>query len=378
MGLFFYNRATGRGTADLFRDGKLREGWSADDFKDFGQGWTLIASTLDNLLFYDPVKGTARLAGIAHLGRLDVFPGKETLKGFSPGWTAITQVSPHELIFYGKESGNAVIGRLASGDFRTISPKIQLKHGWSHIQSFPGYLFFYDTQQGLAAMTPYQEASSFRQGLGDVFEIDPGYSHMVAVWQPTAGTPAWKHWLLAYDSKTGNGAVFEFKNGSLVKTQDLAGAFSSGWDSIAASDGHLFYYRRDGIGAAGRIDTCRPAPAAISSREPIRRISCAQSTRCTVVRPSSGPSSPSGWRSTCSALSHPTVTPPFPELTDREREILDLIARGQSNVEIADYLVVSLKTVRNHVSNILNKLEVVDRAQAMDVARRKGLGPGRR
>ena len=43
-------------------------------------------------------------------------------------------------------------------------------------------------------------------------------------------------------------------------------------------------------------------------------------------------------------------------------------------MEIADYLVVSLKTVRNHVSNIFNKLQVADRAQAMDVARRKGLG----
>ena len=66
--------------------------------------------------------------------------------------------------------------------------------------------------------------------------------------------------------------------------------------------------------------------------------------------------------------------PPVPELTDREREILDLIAQGRSNVEIADHLVVSLKTVRNHVSNIFNKLQVADRAQAMDIARRQGLG----
>ena len=71
-------------------------------------------------------------------------------------------------------------------------------------------------------------------------------------------------------------------------------------------------------------------------------------------------------------------TPPavFPELTDREREILGMIARGLSNSEIAERLVVSLKTVRNHVSNIFSKLQVVDRAQAMSLARKAGLGPG--
>jgi DNA-binding NarL/FixJ family response regulator len=67
-------------------------------------------------------------------------------------------------------------------------------------------------------------------------------------------------------------------------------------------------------------------------------------------------------------------TASFPELTEREREILDLIAQGRSNAQIAGDLVVSLKTVRNHVSTIFNKLQVADRAQAMDVARRKGLG----
>ena len=70
----------------------------------------------------------------------------------------------------------------------------------------------------------------------------------------------------------------------------------------------------------------------------------------------------------------PSAASPFPDLTDREQEILTLIARGRSNAQIADDLVVSLKTVRNHVSNIFNKLQVADRAQAMDVARRKGLG----
>jgi DNA-binding NarL/FixJ family response regulator len=64
----------------------------------------------------------------------------------------------------------------------------------------------------------------------------------------------------------------------------------------------------------------------------------------------------------------------FPELTDREREVLTLIAEGRSNTEIAERLVLSPKTVRNHISNIFNKLQVVDRAQAIIRARDAGLG----
>lgn len=64
----------------------------------------------------------------------------------------------------------------------------------------------------------------------------------------------------------------------------------------------------------------------------------------------------------------------FPELTDREREILNLIAQGYNNAEIAERLTVSQKTVRNHVSNIFNKLQVADRAQAIVRAREAGLG----
>jgi DNA-binding NarL/FixJ family response regulator len=67
-------------------------------------------------------------------------------------------------------------------------------------------------------------------------------------------------------------------------------------------------------------------------------------------------------------------SPVFPELSDREREILDLIAQGRSNPEIAARFVLSPKTVRNHVSNILNKLQVADRAQAIVRAREAGLG----
>lgn len=64
----------------------------------------------------------------------------------------------------------------------------------------------------------------------------------------------------------------------------------------------------------------------------------------------------------------------FPELTDREREILELIAVGKNNQEIAQELFLNLKTVRNYVSNIFTKLEVADRAQAIVRAREAGLG----
>ena len=64
----------------------------------------------------------------------------------------------------------------------------------------------------------------------------------------------------------------------------------------------------------------------------------------------------------------------FPELTEREREILNLIAQGHSNPEIAERLVLSPHTVRNYVSNIFSKLQVVDRAQAIVRAREAGLG----
>ena len=64
----------------------------------------------------------------------------------------------------------------------------------------------------------------------------------------------------------------------------------------------------------------------------------------------------------------------FPELTDREREILHLIAQGHSNSEIAECLLLRTKTVQNHVSNIFSKLQVADRAQAIVRARNAGLG----
>jgi DNA-binding NarL/FixJ family response regulator len=64
----------------------------------------------------------------------------------------------------------------------------------------------------------------------------------------------------------------------------------------------------------------------------------------------------------------------FSDLTSREREILELIARGMANTTIAERLYITLKTVRNHVSNIYGKLQVADRAQAVIRARDAGLG----
>jgi DNA-binding NarL/FixJ family response regulator len=67
---------------------------------------------------------------------------------------------------------------------------------------------------------------------------------------------------------------------------------------------------------------------------------------------------------------------PFTELTDREHEVLELIAEGRPNSEIGQRLGISGKTVRNHVSNIFNKLQVVDRSAAIVRAREAGLGAG--
>jgi len=63
----------------------------------------------------------------------------------------------------------------------------------------------------------------------------------------------------------------------------------------------------------------------------------------------------------------------FPELTEREREVLVLIAQGISNKDIAEKLVISMKTVSNHITNIFSKLQVADRAQAIIRARDAGL-----
>ena len=70
---------------------------------------------------------------------------------------------------------------------------------------------------------------------------------------------------------------------------------------------------------------------------------------------------------------NPQMTPLFPELTEREREVLTLLAQGYTNPAIAERLVLSPKTVRNHVSTIFSKLQVAGRAEAIIRARDAGL-----
>jgi DNA-binding NarL/FixJ family response regulator len=68
------------------------------------------------------------------------------------------------------------------------------------------------------------------------------------------------------------------------------------------------------------------------------------------------------------------MNPPLPELTNREREILALMAKGLNNAELVNKLVLSPKTVRNHITNIFSKLQVADRAEAISKAKDAGLG----
>lgn len=79
-------------------------------------------------------------------------------------------------------------------------------------------------------------------------------------------------------------------------------------------------------------------------------------------------------RSSAAAQASRIEAPEFAELTDREREILNLIAQGHNNSAIAGQLVPSVKTVQNYVSSILSKLQVADRSQAIVRAREAGLG----
>jgi DNA-binding NarL/FixJ family response regulator len=74
------------------------------------------------------------------------------------------------------------------------------------------------------------------------------------------------------------------------------------------------------------------------------------------------------------AASRERAVDPFPDLTDREDEVLELVARGLANPEIARRLEIADKTVRNHVASIFNKLRVADRSQAIVRAREAGLG----
>jgi DNA-binding NarL/FixJ family response regulator len=73
-------------------------------------------------------------------------------------------------------------------------------------------------------------------------------------------------------------------------------------------------------------------------------------------------------------LQNPSKPDAFPELTEREREVLDLLARNYKNSEIAEKLVISSKTVRNHVSTVLSKLQASSREEAARQARQAGFG----
>ncbi len=68
----------------------------------------------------------------------------------------------------------------------------------------------------------------------------------------------------------------------------------------------------------------------------------------------------------------------FADLTDREREILAIIAQGYTNTQIVERLVLSPKTIRNHITNIFSKLPVADRTEAIARAREAGLGENSR
>jgi DNA-binding NarL/FixJ family response regulator len=74
----------------------------------------------------------------------------------------------------------------------------------------------------------------------------------------------------------------------------------------------------------------------------------------------------------------PTERAASPELTDREQEVLALLAQGPSNHEVADHSGIGLKTTRNHVPNILARLQVADRTEAVARARAAGLGSERK
>ena len=77
---------------------------------------------------------------------------------------------------------------------------------------------------------------------------------------------------------------------------------------------------------------------------------------------------------TSSSFAAPASSETFPELTSRERQVLELVAQGRRNSDIAGSLFLSERTVRNYVSNIFTKLQVADRAQAIAAARDAGIG----
>jgi DNA-binding NarL/FixJ family response regulator len=84
--------------------------------------------------------------------------------------------------------------------------------------------------------------------------------------------------------------------------------------------------------------------------------------------------SPSIARRITQQIDKASNAPAFPDLTERKHEILDLLAQGLTNTAIAERLPLSVKTVRNRVSDLFSKLHVSDRASAILKAREAGLG----
>ena len=102
------------------------------------------------------------------------------------------------------------------------------------------------------------------------------------------------------------------------------------------------------------------------------------SARSSPARPSSGRASPAGCSATSRHRPRRAAPTPFPELTERERDILDLLADGLRTAAIAEQLYLSPKTVSNHLTSVFAKLEVADRAEAIIRAREGGLGQASR
>jgi DNA-binding CsgD family transcriptional regulator len=122
-----------------------------------------------------------------------------------------------------------------------------------------------------------------------------------------------------------------------------------------------------------RFDGADPGAHAFS-RTPIAATSCAPSALSVKARQSSARRSPPASWTTSPPPSRALAATEFPELTDREREILELVAAGYRNADIAHRLVLSPNTVRNYVLSIVTKLQVSDRGHAIIRARKAGLG----
>ena len=120
----------------------------------------------------------------------------------------------------------------------------------------------------------------------------------------------------------------------------------------------------------------RPAGAQPAPARPRRRLLAATCSRRRRTRPSCGPSSASPPATSSSIRRSPRRSPPRERdtlLTNREKEILQLLADGMSNDEVATKLFISQETVKSHVRHILAKLEADTRTQAVAIALRDAI-----